>query len=172
MTGAAKNTIVKLLSDLGRACSEYQDKALHGLPCKRIQCDEVWSFVYAKQKNVPFARQGEFGVGDVWTFTAIDADTKLVPSWLIGPRDVGTATEFMRDLASRLAGRVQLTTDGLKAYLVAVEDAFGADIDFAQLYKIYASVPVGAGRYSPPICTGAKKIPVNGNPDRAHVSTS
>ncbi len=172
MTGIARNTIAKLVVDLGAACSKHQHEHLRNLTCKRLQTEEIWSFVYAKQKNVPFDRQGEFGVGDVWTFTAIDADTKLVPSWLVGSRDVGTATEFMRDLASRLASRVQLTTDGLKAYLYAVEDAFGAHIDFAQLNKVYAAEHIGSGRYSPPICTGAKKTLVSGNPQREHISTS
>jgi IS1 family transposase len=171
MTGIARNTIAKLLVDLGEACTKYQHEHLRNLSCRRLEADEIWSFVCAKQKNVAFDCEGELGVGDVWTFTAIDADTKLVPSWLVGPRDVGTATEFMRDLAGRLASRVQLTTDGLKAYLYAVEDAFGADIDFAQLNKIYAARHIGAGRYSPPICAVAKKVPVNGNPDRRHVST-
>ncbi len=172
MTGIARNTITKLLVDLGDACAKYQHEHLRNLSCKRIEADEIWSFVYAKQKNVPFDMHGEFGVGDVWTFTAIDAETKLVPSWLVGSRDVGTATEFMRDLASRLSNRVQLTTDGLKAYLYAVEDAFGADIDFAQLNKVYAAQHIGAQRYSPPICTGAKKTPINGNPERDRISTS
>jgi IS1 family transposase len=172
MTGIARNTIAKLLVDLGAACSKYQHDRLRNLPCKRIRADEIWSLVYAKARNVPFDRQGEPGVGDVWTWTAICADTKLVPSWLVGVRDVGTATEFMRDLASRLASRVQLTTDGLKAYLNAVEDAFGGDIDFAQLNKVYAAEHLPSGRYSPPICTGAKKTPVNGNPEREHISTS
>jgi IS1 family transposase len=172
MTGFSRNTIAKLLVDLGDACAKYQREHLRNLSCKRLQADEIWSFVYAKQKNVPFDMKGEFGVGDVWTFTAIDADTKLVPSWLVGSRDVGTATEFMRDLASRLTSRVQLTADGLKAYLYAVEDAFGADIDFAQLNKIYATQHIGAQRYTPPIRTGAKKTPINGNPERDHISTS
>lgn len=172
MTGIARNTIAKLLVDLGDACAKYQTEHLRNLSCKRIQADEIWTFVYAKQKYVPFDHEVEFGVGDVWTFSAIDVDTRLVPSWLIGLRDVETATEFMRDLAGRLASRVQLTTDGLKAYLYAVEDAFGSDIDFAQLNKIYPAQHIGAGRYSPPICTGAKKTPINGNPDRADVWTS
>lgn len=172
MTGVAKNTIVKLLADLGRVCSEYQDAKLRNLPCKRIQADEVWSFIYAKAKNVPGAKAAPQDAGDVWTWTAIDADTKLVPSWRVGPRDIGTATEFMRDLAGRLASKVQLTTDGLKAYLWAVEDAFGGDIDFAQLQKIYASQHDGAGRYSPPVVAGTKTDFVTGNPDPVHVSTS
>ncbi len=121
MTGASKNTIVKLLKDVGTACGAYQDKTLRNLPCKRLQCDEIWSFVYAKAKNVPTAKAAPEGAGDAWTWTAIDADTKLVPCWMIGPRDSGVAYEFMQDLAGRLANRVQLTTDGLKAYIEAVE---------------------------------------------------
>ena len=135
--------------------------------------DEIWAFCYAKAKNVPAAKQGVFGYGDVWTFAAIDADTKMVPSWLVGSRDTGSATELMQDLAGRLSNRVQLTTDGLKAYLSAVEDAFGGDIDFAQLNKIYANAPSGPEtRYSPAVCTGAEKRLVCGDPDRKHVSTS
>src|SRR5207302_11256777 len=131
MTGAAKNTVTKLLVDLGRACSEYQDGVMQNLGCERVQCDEIWSFVYSKAKNVPPEREGEFGVGDVWTWVAIDADTKLVPSWLIGERTIEDATVFMQDLASRLANRVQLTTDGHRPYVVAVDRAFGGEIDFA-----------------------------------------
>src|SRR6267143_2409172 len=122
MTGASKVTILNLLADLGKACSEYQDKALRNLTCKRIQCDEIWSFCYAKDKNVPVDKRGQFGFGDVWTWTAIDPDSKLIASWAIGRRDAGTAYEFMHDLAARLANRVQLTTDGHRAYLQAVED--------------------------------------------------
>ena len=136
MTGAAKNTVVKLLADVGTACAAFQDNALRNLPCKRVQCDEIWSFVYAKAKNVPTAIAAPEGAGDAWTWTAIDADTKLIASWMIGPRDGGIAYEFMRDLAKRLANRVQLTTDGHKAYLEAVEGAFGADIDYAMLVKL------------------------------------
>jgi len=130
MTGAAKNTVVKLLVDLGTACSEYQDRALRNLTCSRIQCDEIWSFCYAKQKNVPEEFKGQFGFGDVWTWAAIDADTKLVPSWMVGNRDLETALAFTRDLASRLSHRVQITTDGRKTYLEAIEGAFGAEIDY------------------------------------------
>lgn len=128
MTGAAKNTVVKLLAEVGNACIEYQDKVLHDLPCKNIQCDEIWSFCYAKEKNVPVDHKGEFGYGDVYTWTAICADTKLVPSFLVGRRDAEHANAFMLDLASRLKNRVQLSTDGHKAYLNAVEGAFGGDI--------------------------------------------
>ena len=137
MTGVAKNTIVKLLADIGAACAEYQDKAFQNLTCQRIQCDEIWSFVAAKAKNVPAERKSEFGYGDVWTWVAIDADTKLVPCWHVGKRDSEAAFEFITDLASRLRHKVQLTTDGHKPYLEAVEDAFGGDIDYAMLIKIY-----------------------------------
>ena len=173
MTGAAKNTVVKLLADVGAACAAYQDKALRNLPCKRLQCDEIWSFVYAKAKNVPTAKAAPEGAGDAWTWTAIDADTKLVAAWMIGPRDSGVAYDFMQDLAGRLTNRVQLTTDGLKAYLEAVE-GFGADIDYAQLVKLYGDAP-NAGperKYSPNVCLGARPTTVTGNPDMAHVSTS
>ncbi len=137
MTGASKNTITKLLVDLGCACAEYQHRVMRNLTCRRIQVDEIWSFVGCKNKNVETARNG--GVGDVWTWVAIDADTKLVPSWLIGSRDGDAAKMFIDDLASRLAHRVQLTSDGLKAYLEAVEGAFGMNVDYAQLVKLYGA---------------------------------
>ncbi len=172
MTGAAKGTVLKLLRDLGCAASDYQDRTLRNLPCKRIQCDEIWSFCYAKQKNVPETKRGQFGFGDVWTWTAIDADTKLVASWCVGSRGADTAFAFMHDLAERLRGRVQLTTDGHKAYLEAVESAFGAEIDYAMLVKLYGNDPAGEARYSPPKCTGCRRDRVMGNPDREHVSTS
>lgn len=172
MVGVSKNTVQKLLLDLGAACSEYQDRMLRDLPCKRLQVDEIWSFVYAKAKNVPEERQGEFGVGDVWTFTAIDADTKLVPAWLVGSRDGGTATEFMQDLEGRLTSRVQLTTDGHVMYLEAVDASFGAGVDYAMLQKIYGSAPEAEKRYSPAECIGAKVATIQGDPDPAHVSTS
>ena len=173
LTGAAKNTIVKLLCDAGRACSAYQDKIFHNLKCKRIQCDEIWSFVYAKDKNLPEEMRGKDGVGSVWTWTALDSETKLVPCWFVGSRDAGAAYHFMHDLAGRLAHRVQLTTDGHKPYLVAVEDAFGADIDYATLQKIYGLAPEqGEVRYSPAQCMGARKAVISGNPDFRHVSTS
>ena len=154
MTGVAKNTITKLLLDLGAACTKYQDETLRNLPCRRLQCDEIWSWVGAKDKNIP-AGQERFGRGSVWTWTAIDADTKLVPSWLVGTRDGGSAYEFMVDLASRLRCRVQLTTDGHKPYLSAVEDAFGADIDYATLQKLYGSDPEAEKRYSPASASAA-----------------
>jgi IS1 family transposase len=172
MTGVAKNTVVKLLADLGRACAEYQNKVFRNLRCKRIQCDEIWSFCYAKEKNVPEDKRGIFGHGDIWTFTAICADTKLVPTWHIGRRDLEDATIFMKDLAGRLANRVQLTTDGHKMYLEAVESSFGANIDFSQLVKIYGDTAEGQKRYSPAQCTGTIKTKINGNPDVYKVSTS
>ena len=172
MTGASKNTIAKLLADLGSACLDYQDAVMRDLPCKRLQCDEVWSFCYSKAKNVPLEHQGEFGYGDTWTWTAIDAETKLVPCWHIGGRDGEDAKMFIDDLAPRLANRVQLTTDGHKAYLTAIEDAFGSDIVYAMLVKLYGPEPEGARRYNPAQCTGELKRPIAGKPDIDHVSTS
>lgn len=171
MTGVAKNTIVKLLEDLGTACAEYQDEAFRNLTCKRLQADEIWSFCYAKQKNVSPEHQGVFGYGDVWTWVAIDAETKLVPCWHVGRRDARAAYEFITDLASRLANRVQLTTDGHRPYLEAVEGAFGSEIDYAMLVKIYGK-PQEEIRYSPAQCLGAQTHVVTGDPDPAHVSTS
>jgi IS1 family transposase len=171
MTGVAKNTILRLLADLGTACAEYQDKALRNLKCKRIQCDEIWQFCYAKQKNVPADKQGQFGFGDVWTWVAIDADTKLVPSFMLGNRDAQSAKAFMDDLASRLSSRIQLTTDGLKVYLDAVEGAFGCEVDFAQLVKIYGASQEET-RYSPAECIGCETKIVSGNPKTEHISTS
>ena len=172
MTGLAKNTVTKLLMDLGRACDEYQRKTLVNLSSRRIQCDEIGAFVYAKEKNASPEMKAAGKAGDVWTWTALDADSKLAVSWLVGGRDAGYAWVFMQDVASRLAGRVQLTTDGHKVYLDAVEDAFGADVDFAQLVKLYGEAPEGARRYSPPVCNGSRKTAVMGNPDPAHISTS
>ena len=173
MTGVARNTVTKLLLDLATVCGAYSDEHLVNLPCKRLQVDEIWEFCYAKAKNVPADKKGKFGYGDVWTFVAIDAATKLVPSWLVGSRDTGCATALLQDLQPRLAGRVQLTTDGLKAYLSAVEDAFGGDVDYAMLNKIYANAPNGPEtRYSPAECIGCEKRRVVGDPDPKHVSTS
>lgn len=173
MTGVARNTVTKLLLDLAGVCAAYSDEHLVNLPCQRLQVDEIWEFCYAKAKNVPADKKGKFGYGDVWTFVAIDAATKLVPSWLVGSRDTGSATALLQDLQPRLAGRVQLTTDGLKAYLSAVEDAFGGDVDFAMLNKIYAAPPNGPEtRYSPAECIGCEKRRIVGDPDPKHVSTS
>jgi IS1 family transposase len=172
MTGVAKNTVVKLLADLGTACDRFQHRALRGLTCRRIECDEIWSFIGMKQKNIPEERQGEKGIGDCWTFVALDGDSKLAVTWLVGARDLVNATIFMKDLASRLANRVQLTTDGLRAYLDAVEMGFGGEIDFAQLQKIYGQ-PVGdETRYSPPVCIGCETRKISGNPDPDLISTS
>jgi IS1 family transposase len=165
------NTVTKLLVDIGHATSDYQDRTLRNLKCKRIQCDEIWAFVYAKEKNVPQEKKGRFGFGDVWTWTAIDADTKLVPSFLVGTRNARAAAMFIDDLKSRLANRVQLTTDGHKAYLSAVEDAFGADIDYAMLQKIYESSQEET-RYSPAKCVGCEVKKIQGSPDPDHISTS
>lgn len=169
----SKNTVTKLLIDAGRACAAYQDKAFRDLPCTRVQVDEIWAFVYAKQKNVKGAVAAPEDAGDVWTWTAICADTKLVPSWLVSDRTSAAAIEFMDDLAKRLANRVQLSSDGHKPYLEAVEGAFGGDIDYAVIQKIYGTAPEAArGRYSPAVCTGVKKERVEGSPDPKHISTS
>ena len=172
MTGVARMTVEKLLRDLGHVCAMYQHVVMRNLPCTKIQVDEIWNFVYAKQRNVARAKAAPKHAGDPWTWVAIDADTKLVPCWLVGGRDAGYATEFMQDLAGRLASRVQLTSDGDRAYLTAVEDAFGAGIDYAMLVKQYGDAPEGQRRYSPAVCTGATKTRVSGNPDEAHISTS
>jgi IS1 family transposase len=172
MTGVARNTVNKLLCDLGRACSEYQDKTLRNLSCKRVQCDEIWSFVGAKEKNASDEKKAQ-GWGDIWTWIAIDPQTKLIPCWFVGERHAGAAYHFMNDLAERLAHRVQLTTDGHAAYLSAVEDAFGANIDYAMLQKIYGAAPEGPQvRYSPAICMGVRKAVISSNPDFKHISTS
>lgn len=172
MTGVSRNTVTKLLLDLAAACARYSDEHLVNLPCKRLQVDEIWEFCYAKSKNVPAAKKGIFGYGDVWTFAAIDAETKLVPSWLVGSRDSGSATAVLQDLAGRLAGKIQLTTDGHKMYLSAVEDAFGGEVDYAMLNKIYAAPRETETRYSPAECIGTEKRCIQGNPDPKHVSTS
>ncbi len=172
MTGASRNTITRLLLNAGSVCAAYQNRVLRNLPAERIQCDEIWSFVGAKDKNVPTEKQGQFGVGSVWTWIALDADTKLVCCWMIGNRDADAAHEFMKDLKGRLANRVQLTTDGHHSYLDAVGNTFGADIDFAQLVKIYGAPRETEARYSPAVCNGSKKHIITGEPDRKHISTS
>ena len=171
MTGVHRTTVMKLLADLGRACSVYQDKALRNLRCNKIQCDEIWSFIGSKEKNTSEEKKAE-GWGDVWTWTAIDAETKLIPCWYVGTRDAGAAYHFMHDLAARLSHRIQLTTDGHKPYLTAVADAFGTDIDYATLTKIYGEGPKTEARYSPAQCMGTRKAKVIGSPEHAHVSTS
>src|ERR1700730_12385029 len=173
LLNVGKNTVIRLMIDAGKACADYHDEHARNLQSKRIQVDELWSFTYAKQKNVAAAKAAPDGAGDTWTWTAIDPDSKFIISWFVGGRDGDCAAFFINDLASRLANRVQLTSDGHKAYLEAVEGAFGADIDYAQLVKIYgASTDSIKGRYSPAECTGAIKMPIEGKPDPTHISTS
>lgn len=173
MADCSINTVTKLLVDVGTACAEYQDTHLRNLTCNQIQCDEIWAFCGMKEKNVSEEHKGELGYGDVYTWTALDRDTKMMVSFLVGRRDYEYAEAFISDLADRLSNRVQLTTDGHKAYLSAVEEAFGGDIDFAQLVKIYGPVPTKERRrYSPAGFTGAEKTVVTGNPDIGKVSTS
>jgi len=174
MTDTSKGAVLKLLPEIGKACAEYQDKVLRNLTSKRIQCDEIWNFCYAKEKNVPEEMKGKFGVGDVWTWIAIDADTKLVPCWLVGKRDAGYAFQFISDLSYRLANRIQLTTDGHRAYMTAVEDVFGIDVDYAMLVKLYGDSSANGPdrRYSQGEVLHARKEAMIGNPDINHVSTS
>ena len=173
MQNVGKNTVAKLLVDAGKACAAYHDANVREVKTSRIECDEIWSFTYAKQKNVATAKDAPEGAGDTWTWTAIDRDSKLIVSYLVGGRDAEYAIEFMDDLRARLANRVQLTTDGHRAYLEAVEGAFGGDVDYAQLVKMYGAAPEAfKGRYSPANVTGIRKRRVEGNPDAAPVSTS
>jgi IS1 family transposase len=171
MFGVSKDTVLKLQVEAGYASADYQDKTFHGLTCKRVQCDEVWAFCYAKEKNVPAEKKGHFGYGDVWTWTAIDADTKLIPSFTVGNRDASSARILIEDLAGRLKGRIQLTSDGLRVYVDAVEGAFGCEIDYAMLVKTYAASQEET-RYSPAVCTSCERKPVMGHPDPDHISTS
>lgn len=166
------NTVTKLLVDTARACASYQDRTMRNLPCRHVQCDEIWSFCYAKERNVPVAKSGEWGYGDVWTWTALCSDCKLVPSWLVATRDGDAARAFMQDLAGRLANRIQLTTDGHRVYLDAVEQAFGADVDYAMLVKVYGASHEPESRYSPAQCIATERVPVNGNPKTSRISTS
>ena len=167
------NTVAKLLIDVGKVCADLHDELVQGVTARRVQCDEVWSFTYAKQKNVATAKAAPQEAGDTWTWTALDADTKLIVSSMVGGRDAEYANAFMGDVASRLANRVQMTTDGHKAYLEAIEGSFGADIDYAQLIKVYGNAPeTSKGRYSPEDCTGIVKRTVEGQPDNKHISTS
>jgi IS1 family transposase len=172
MTGVAKHTVLNLLRDLGCACAEYHNAAVRNLKVRRVQRDEIWSFVYAKQKNVTEEQMNK-GAGDCWTWTAIDADTKLIISYALGDRGIGTAKFFMEDLASRISSRVQLTTDGHRVYVDAVENAFGADIDYSMLVKIYGMPDnLHESRYSPATCIGCRTATISGNPDQKHISTS
>ncbi len=166
------NTVTKLLVDAGIACASFHDEAVRNVQARRVQVDEIWSFCYAKAKNVPAAKAAPINSGDIWTWTALDSDSKLIISYLVGGRDAEYAAAFMADLRSRLATRVQLTSDGHRAYIGAVESAFGGDVDYAQLVKIYGEAPEAEKRYSPAVCNGARKERVNGNPDRGHISTS
>jgi IS1 family transposase len=172
MTGASKNTVAKLLEDAGEAFSAYQDQLLRNLPCKRLQLDEIWVFAYCKQRNVMTAKAAPSEADDLWTWVAIDAETKLVPSWRVGDRSGETAIEFVCDLSKRLANRVQVTSDGHRAYLEAVEAAFGADVDYAQLIKLYGDALIPKGRYSPAQIQGSKTFCCTGKPDPKHISTS
>lgn len=166
------NTVSKLLVDAGRVCATFHDEQVRGLKSRRVQVDEIWSFTYAKQKNVAQAKAAPSGAGDTWTWTAIDADSKLIVSWLVGSRDAGSAFTFVSDLASRLRNRIQLTSDGLKLYLAAVEDAFGADIDYSMLVKIYGASGEPETRYSPATCIGCETKIITGDPNPKHISTS
>lgn len=173
ITGVSINTVTKLLIDAGRACQAFHDATVRNVKAKRVRCDEIWSFPYTRAKNVENAKAAPEDAGDTWTWTAFDADSKLILSWLVGGRDAGYPHEFMQDVADRLASRVQLTTDSLKTYLDAVDGAFGIDVDYTQLVKVYGADPsIPKGRYSPVECVGTNKIAVTGRPDRAHVSTS
>jgi IS1 family transposase len=172
ITNTVKGTVIRLLRDVGKACAQYQDKHLRKLSSQRIECDEIWSFCYAKEKNVPEDKQGQLGYGDVWTFVALDSDTKLVLSWLVGLRELEYAHRFARDIRERLSNRVQLTTDGHRMYYEAVKNTFGNDIDYAMLVKYYGNVQDESGRYSPPKCIQAKAKLIKGSPDMTGVSTS
>lgn len=172
ITGAAKNTVTKLLVDLGRACAAYQAEALRGIKADRIQCDEIWSFVGCKDKNKPEETRDEFGTGDVWTWTAMDADTKLMITWYVGDRDTESGIEFMKDLRARVANRPQVTTDGHRVYFKAVPEAFGKGVDYGRIIKTYGLDAEGEKRYSPNVCTGIVKESIIGDPDPEKISTS
>ena len=172
ITGASINTVTKLLMDAGAACAEYHDETVLDVRSKRVQADEIWSFTYAKHANVEKEKKALVDAGGTWTWTALDADSKLIISWYVGPSDLGSACSFMMDLAERLHGRAQLTTDCLSSYLDAVEDALGADVDYSQLVKLYGAEPKGEKRYSPAKCLGAVAKPVMGDPEGEHINTS
>ena len=176
MTGAAKGTVLKLLADLGEACDEFQDRAIRHLDCALLQCDEIWSFCHCKERTLPYVKDAPEGAGSVWTWTAIDPDTKLMVTWYVGDRDTKSACRFMSDVASRVDNCVQLTTDGLKAYQWAVANAFeNGMVDYGRIIKLYEGVEDGkaaGGRYSPPVCTGVKVESLIGNPDPDLISTS
>ena len=178
ITGRSINTVSKLLVDIGAACSAFQDRTIRNLPSARIECDEIWAFCYAKARNVPEKFKGDWGYGDVWTWTAIDQDSRLIISWLVGTRDDYAAHQFIGDLGSRLANRVQITTDGFTPYVTAIEAAFGSNVDFARLIKQYgkdggdAREVHQARKYSPNKVTSQDVQVISGDPDPAHISTS
>jgi IS1 family transposase len=173
LTGTAKKTVERMLISAGTACAEYMDKTMRNLPCKVLQVDEIWSFIGCKERNLPESLRGSLDYGDSWTWVCIDAESKLIPTFYVGKRDAVSARMFLHDVAERLAHRVQLTTDGLKAYLEAVQGAFGSEIDFAMLVKLYGQPKDTPERvYSPPICTGTRRRRIMGNPDRNLISTS
>lgn len=172
MVGVSINTVTKLLVDVGHACARYQHDVMRNLPCQRFELDEIWSFCSMKEKNIPEERKDEWGIGDVWTWVAIDAETKLVPCFLVGLRDAEHATHFVKDLADRLTNRVQLTTDGLRVYLTAVEAAFAGNVDYAMLIKVYGRPQGEETRYSPPQCIGCEERIISGSPDEELISTS
>jgi IS1 family transposase len=173
MTGVAKKTVMRVLVEVGAVCADYQDRVFRNLKCQRMQIDEMWQFVYCKQKTVtPAIAEKNPGAGDAWLWAAIDADTKLVPCWLVGPRSAEAARDFVEDLAGRLANRIQLTSDGLKLYIKAVDKAFGFDVDYAMLVKVYGIAEGAEKRYSPAVCLGCKSHAVTGNPDPEHINTS
>ncbi len=172
MQDCSRDAVLKLVEDAGTACAAYHNEHVRVLHSRRVQVDEIWSFVHAKAKNVPQEKRGVFGFGDVWTWTAIDADSKLMIGWLVGTRDADAAHTFMMDVSNRLANRIQLTSDGHKAYLDAVDGAFGTSIDYAMLVKVYGSAPEAEKRYSPPVCLGTERTVIHGDPDPAHISTS
>ena len=172
MVGVSINTVTKLLIDAGRVCARFQHEVMRNLTCQRLQLDEIWAFVYVKEKHIPPELAGVPGIGSIWTWVAIDAETKLIPSWLVGLRDGEHASMFVDDLAGRLAHRVQITSDGLRAYLDAVDTAFGGQVDYAVLHKIYGTPRVDEARYSPAECSGCEKRRISGNPEDAHISTS
>ena len=173
MTGFAKKTVSRALTEVGAGCLEYHDKIMRNLPCKTIQVDEIWSFTYCKQANIPKGMEGYEGIGDTWTWVGIDSDTKLIPSWYVGDRSLTSAQNFINDLKGRLASRIQLTSDGYRPYIEAVEGAFGAEVDYSMLIKIFGKpANLMEARYSPPHCIGTRKRRIIGAPDKAKVSTS
>ncbi len=172
LTGFSRKGVSRVLADIGKACAAYHDKVMRNLPCKVIQVDEVWSFIYCKQSNMPDHLKGVDGIGDAWTWIALDANTKLVPAWFVGDRSLASASFFIADLKSRLANRVQLTSDGHRPYLEAVENAFGSEIDYAMLIKLFGRQQDFENRYSPPKCIGVRRRRIKGKPDRKFISTS